>query len=41
MVYGGRELEVCEFTNASFQYDKDDRKLQCGFMFTLNGSIGS
>jgi hypothetical protein len=37
-VYGGEEeLVVNGYTDASFQTDKDDFRLQSGFMFCLNG----
>ena len=41
LIYGGAELQVRGFTNASFQYDKDDCKSQSGYIFTLNGGAVS
>jgi hypothetical protein len=29
------------YTNASFQTDQDDSKLQWGYVFTINGSVVS
>ena len=40
-IYGGSELQVREFTDASFQSDKDDCKSQSGYIFTLNGGAVS
>ena len=39
LIYGGQEdeLVVKGYTNASFQFDKDDFILQSGFVFCLNG----
>ncbi|WRX25835.1 Reverse transcriptase [Theobroma cacao] len=36
LVYGGGELQVKGYTDASFQTDKDDSKFQSGYVFTLN-----
>ncbi|WRX11051.1 Reverse transcriptase [Theobroma cacao] len=41
LVYGGGELQVRGYTNASFQIDKDDSKSQSGYVFTLNRSVVS
>jgi hypothetical protein len=42
LVYGGEEeLTVMGYTDASFQTDNDDSKLQLGFVFTLNGGAVS
>ena len=35
------ELQVRGFTDARFQYDKDDCKSQSGYIFTLNGGAVS
>jgi hypothetical protein len=38
LVFGGEEeLVVMGYTNASFQTDTDDSKLQSSFVFCLNG----
>ena len=38
LVFGGEdELSVRGYTDASFQTDKDDSRLQLGFVFCLNG----
>ena len=39
LIYGGQEdeLVVNGYTDASFQSDKDDFRLQSGFVFCLNG----
>ena len=36
LIYGGAELQVRGFTDASFQSDKDDCKSQSGYVFILN-----
>ena len=41
LIYGGAELQVRGFTDASFQSDKDDCKSQSGYIFTLNGGAVS
>ena len=41
LIYGGHELEVIGYTDASFQTDKDDSKSQSGFVFMLNGGAVS
>ena len=41
LIYGGAELQVRGFTDASFQYDKDDCKSQSSYIFTLNGGAVS
>ena len=35
LIYGDGELIVSVYTNAIFQYDKDDFKSQLGYLFTL------
>src|SRR5262249_4558800 len=37
LIYGGNELTIYGYTDASFQSDKDDSKSQSGYVFTLNG----
>ncbi|KAK4403200.1 Retrovirus-related Pol polyprotein from transposon TNT 1-94 [Sesamum angolense] len=39
LVYGGGELILERFINASFQSDDDDAKSQSGFVFKLNGGV--
>ena len=34
---GDSDLHVNGYTDASFQYDRDDFKSQSGYVFTLNG----
>ena len=41
LIYGVSELKVSEYTDASFQIDKDDYKSQSGFIFLLNGGAVS
>ena len=43
LVYGGLEddLVVNGYTDASFQSDKDDFRLQSGYVFCLNGGVVS
>ena len=41
LVYGGEELVVTGYTDASFQTDKDDSKSQSGYVFTMNGGAVS
>ncbi|KAK8661347.1 hypothetical protein V6N13_052240 [Hibiscus sabdariffa] len=42
LVYGGdEELRIKGYTDASFQTDKDDSRLQLGFVFCLNGGAVS
>ncbi|KAK8534611.1 hypothetical protein V6N12_057255 [Hibiscus sabdariffa] len=42
LVYGGEEqLSIKGYTDASFQTDKDDSRLQLGFVFRLNGGAVS
>ena len=38
---GDSALHVKGYTNASFQYDRDDCKFQLGYVFTLNGGAVS
>ncbi|KAL0413269.1 UNVERIFIED_CONTAM: Retrovirus-related Pol polyprotein from transposon TNT 1-94 [Sesamum radiatum] len=37
--YGGGELILEGYSNASFQSDNDDAKSQSGFVFKLNGGV--
>ena len=37
LIFGGHELEINGYTDASFQTDKDDSRSQSGFVFILNG----
>ncbi|KAL0288548.1 UNVERIFIED_CONTAM: hypothetical protein Sangu_2653200 [Sesamum angustifolium] len=39
LVYGGGELILKDFSNASFQSDDDDAKSQSGFVFKLNCGV--
>ncbi|KAL0408383.1 UNVERIFIED_CONTAM: Retrovirus-related Pol polyprotein from transposon TNT 1-94 [Sesamum radiatum] len=39
LVYGGGELILEGYSNASFQSDEDDAKSQSGFVFKLNGGV--
>ncbi|KAL0287494.1 UNVERIFIED_CONTAM: Retrovirus-related Pol polyprotein from transposon TNT 1-94 [Sesamum calycinum] len=39
LVYGGGELILEGFSNASFQSDDDDAKSQSGFVFKFNGGV--
>ncbi|KAL0300190.1 UNVERIFIED_CONTAM: Copia protein [Sesamum calycinum] len=39
LVYGGGELILEGFSDASFQSDDDDAKSQSGFAFKLNGGV--
>ena len=39
LIYGGSDLIVSGYIDASFQYDKDNFKSQSGYVFTLNGGI--
>ena len=42
LVYGGgEELVVTDYTDASFQTDKDDSKSQSSYVFTINGGAVS
>lgn len=41
LIYGGDELKVHGYTDASFQTDKDASKSQFGYMFTLNNGAVS
>ncbi|GJY23608.1 retrotransposon protein, putative, ty1-copia subclass [Tanacetum coccineum] len=38
LVYGGEELRVTGYSDASWQIDKDDSRSQSGWVFLLNGS---
>ncbi|KAL0462922.1 UNVERIFIED_CONTAM: hypothetical protein Slati_0179800 [Sesamum latifolium] len=39
LFYGGGELILEGYTDASFQSDDDDAKSQSGFMFKFNGGV--
>ena len=39
LIYGDNNIFVSEYTNASFQFDRDDFKSQSGYVFTLNGGV--
>ncbi|KAL0319607.1 UNVERIFIED_CONTAM: Secreted RxLR effector protein [Sesamum radiatum] len=39
LVYGGGELILEGYSDASFQSDDDDAKSQSGFVFKLNGGV--
>ncbi|KAL0313419.1 UNVERIFIED_CONTAM: Retrovirus-related Pol polyprotein from transposon RE2 [Sesamum radiatum] len=39
LIYGGGELILEGYSNASFQSDEDDAKSQSGFVFKLNGGV--
>ncbi|KAL0439979.1 UNVERIFIED_CONTAM: Retrovirus-related Pol polyprotein from transposon TNT 1-94 [Sesamum latifolium] len=39
LVYGGGELILEGYSNASFQFDEDDAKSQSRFVFKLNGGV--
>ncbi|KAL0416316.1 UNVERIFIED_CONTAM: Retrovirus-related Pol polyprotein from transposon TNT 1-94 [Sesamum latifolium] len=39
LFYGGGELILKGYSNASFQSDDDDDKSQSGFVFKLNGGV--
>ena len=41
LVYGGAQLKVEGYCDASFQMDKDDNRSQSGFVFILNGGAVS
>ena len=41
LIYGDGDLIVSEYTDASFQSDRDDFKSQSGYVFTLNGVVVS
>ncbi|KAL3509739.1 hypothetical protein ACH5RR_029140 [Cinchona calisaya] len=41
LIYGGQELKICGYRDASFQSEKDDSKSQSGYAFTLNGGTAS
>ena len=41
LVYGGNDLQVIGYTDASFQSDKDDCKSQSGYVFLLCGGAVS
>ncbi|KAL0448751.1 UNVERIFIED_CONTAM: hypothetical protein Slati_1431500 [Sesamum latifolium] len=39
LIYGGGELILEGYSDASFQWDDDDAKSQSGFVFKLNGGV--
>ncbi|KAK4397582.1 Secreted RxLR effector protein [Sesamum angolense] len=39
LIYGGGELILEGYSDASFQSDNDDAKSQSGFVFKLNGGV--
>ncbi|KAL0448843.1 UNVERIFIED_CONTAM: Retrovirus-related Pol polyprotein from transposon TNT 1-94 [Sesamum latifolium] len=39
LIYGGGELKLEGYSDASFQSDDDDAKSQSGFVFKLNGGV--
>ncbi|KAL0387646.1 UNVERIFIED_CONTAM: Secreted RxLR effector protein [Sesamum radiatum] len=39
LIYGGGELILEGYSDASFQLDDDDAKSQSGFIFKLNGGV--
>ncbi|KAL0391309.1 UNVERIFIED_CONTAM: Retrovirus-related Pol polyprotein from transposon TNT 1-94 [Sesamum latifolium] len=39
LIYGGGELILEDYSDASFQSDDDDAKSQSGFVFKLNGGV--
>ncbi|KAL0400387.1 UNVERIFIED_CONTAM: Retrovirus-related Pol polyprotein from transposon TNT 1-94 [Sesamum radiatum] len=39
LIYGGGELILKGYSDASFQSDDDDAKSQSGFVFKLNGGV--
>ncbi|KAL0439437.1 UNVERIFIED_CONTAM: Secreted RxLR effector protein [Sesamum latifolium] len=39
LIYGGGELILEGYSDASFQSDDDDAKSQSGFVFKLNGAV--
>ncbi|KAL0420663.1 UNVERIFIED_CONTAM: hypothetical protein Slati_3089200 [Sesamum latifolium] len=39
LIYGGGELILDSYSDASFQSDDDDAKFQSGFVFKLNGGV--
>ena len=41
LIYGDENLIASGFTDANFQYDRDDSKSKSGYVFTLNGSAVS
>ena len=41
LIYADSDLIVRRYTNASFQFDRDDFKSQSGYVFTLNGGVVS
>ncbi|KAL0448973.1 UNVERIFIED_CONTAM: Retrovirus-related Pol polyprotein from transposon TNT 1-94 [Sesamum latifolium] len=41
LIYGGGELILEGYSDASFQSDDDDAKFQSGFVFELNGGVVS
>ena len=41
LIYGDGDLIIEGYSDASFQYDRDDSKSQSGYVFTLNGGADS
>ena len=41
LIYGDGDLIVEGYSDASFQFDRDDSKSQSGYVFTLNGATVS
>ena len=41
LIYGGQELSVNGYTDASFQTDHDDFRSQSGYVFCINGGVVS
>ncbi|KAL0283066.1 UNVERIFIED_CONTAM: Retrovirus-related Pol polyprotein from transposon TNT 1-94 [Sesamum radiatum] len=39
LIYGGGELILEGYSDASFQFDENDAKSQSGFLFKLNGGV--
>ncbi|KAL0392964.1 UNVERIFIED_CONTAM: Retrovirus-related Pol polyprotein from transposon TNT 1-94 [Sesamum radiatum] len=39
LIYGGRELILEGYSDASFQSDDEDAESQSGFVFKLNGGV--
>ena len=37
LIYGDEDLIVSGYTDANFQYDRNESKSQSGYVFTLNG----
>ena len=41
LINGDENLVVSRYTDAIFQFDRDDSKSQSGYVFTLNGGVDS